>query len=57
MFFYIPVKTESFLQSSGGLGIEDYTKFPNISPYFSVGLVGTGLHSSLEATSPNTILQ
>lgn len=55
MFLYIPVRIESFLQLLRGLGAEDYIKFPNISLYFSTGLIGTELYSSLEAMSPNTL--
>lgn len=55
MSFYIPIKIESFLQLLGGLGVEDYIKFPNISLYFSAGLAGIELYSSLEATPPDTL--
>lgn len=49
MLVYIPPKTESFLQQLGALVEEYYKQFPNISLYFSTGLVVTELHSSLEA--------
>lgn len=56
MFFYVPVKIENFLQSLVALGVDDI-KFPNIYLYFSTGLVGTKLDSSLEVMSPDRVQQ